>query len=191
MKKSVILTTLSLLVFTSCGSILVSPNAYQEEIEDVVKYNIAVAMVMSDRYSELENAAESASWFLGGELTSYAYEKSWEKYCDSIDNFEESINELWGQIEEGAGYKIVLSQVSQEQTNNWNSLAGKVLKKYNAIDVIISEYQKIETSTDAKIWKFTELNTGLVGMFSVGSDNKWHCDITESSLEKFFNNLIQ
>ncbi|MBP5536688.1 MAG: hypothetical protein J6X62_07855 [Bacteroidales bacterium] len=191
MKKQIVLTTLSLLMFASCGNLLVSPNAYQEEIEDVVKYNIAVAMVMSDTYSKYEEESESASWFWGGELTSYAYEKSWEKYCDSIDIFEEYTNELWNQIEDGAGYYTVLNQVSQNQTNSWNNLAGKVFEKYNAIDVIISEYQKVETSTDAKIWKFTELNTGLVGVFSVDSDSKWHCDITESSLEKFFNNLIQ
>ena len=66
MKRTVILTTLSLLMFSNCGILLVSPNAYQEEIEDVVKYNIAVAMVMSDTYSKYENEAETVSWFWGG-----------------------------------------------------------------------------------------------------------------------------
>jgi hypothetical protein len=191
MKKQVVLTALSLLLFASCGNLLVSPNTYQEEIEDVVKYNIAVAMVMSDKYSELENAAESASLFWGEEFTSFAHKKSWEKYCDSIDNFEDSINELWNQTEEGAGYQTALNQVSQDQTNIWGKLAKKTLGKYNDINVVISEYQRVETSTDAKIWKFTELNTGLIGTFSVDNDGKWNCDITETSIEEFFNNLIQ
>lgn len=191
MKKQVVLTALSLLMFASCGTLLDSPNTYQEEIEDIVKYNIAVTMVMSDTYTKYENEAESASWLLGEEFASYAHKKSWEEYSDSLDNFEESINELWYQIEEGAGYHTVLIQVSQDQTNNWNNLAKKVLEKYHGIDVIISEYQKVETSSDTKIWNFTELNTGLVGTFSIDSEGKWNCDITDTSLEKFFNNLIQ
>ena len=152
-------------------------------------------MVMADTYSKYEKDVKSASWFtsafFGEGLTKYAAEKRWEKYCDSIDNFEDSINELFIQTEEYAGYKIVLNQVSKDQTNNWNSLAEKVLEKYNAIDVIISDYKKVETSSDTKIWKFTELNTGLVCKFWIESDNKWCCDITESSMKKFLNNLIQ
>lgn len=191
MKKQIVLTALSLLMFASCGTLLVSPNTYQEEIEDVVKYNIAVAMVMSDTYSKYENDAESASLFLGREFTAYASAKKWEEYCDSINNFDESIDELWNQTKDGAKYHTVLNQVSQDQTNYWNKMAKNVLEKYNAIGVVISEYQKVETSTDTKIWKFTELNTGLEGMFSVDSDSKWRCEITESSMEEFLTNLIQ
>ncbi|MBO4741733.1 MAG: hypothetical protein J5605_08880 [Bacteroidales bacterium] len=145
MKKQVLLIALSLLMFASCGNLWVSPNTYQEEIEDCVKYKIALLMVMADTYSKYEKDVKSASWFtsafFGEGLTKYAAEKRWEKY--------------------------------------------------NAIDVIISDYKKVETSSDTKIWKFTELNTGLVCKFWIESDNKWYCDITESSMEKFFNNLIQ
>lgn len=179
-----------LLLFTGCN-VLVSPKVYQEEIEDVVKFNIAVLQMMSDTYSKNENEAEVSSWIWGGELTSYAFEHWWEKYCDSIDAFETSINELWNQTENESGYHLVLSQVAQDPTNKWNKMAKKTLERYEEISVVISEYQKIETASDIKLWKFQELNTGLIGTFSVDTDNKWYCELTESSMEKFLRKSIQ
>lgn len=191
MKKTVIITVLCLLMFISCDSLLVSPKAYQEEIEDVVRYNIALALVISDTYLKYEKQEESSSWFWEGDYPTYVYEVKWEKFCDSIDNFEEYLNNLWNQTEEERGYQIVLKQVSEAPTNKWRDLASRILKKYNTVGVVISDYRRIETSTDIKLWKFTELNTGLVGTFKIDSKNKWYCDITDSSWEKYFKYLIK
>lgn len=190
MKKIGILLALSLMLFTGCN-VLVSPKVYQEEIEDVVKFNIAVLQMMSDTYSENEKEAETSSWFWGGELTSYAFDYWWENYCDKIDSFETSINELWNQTEDEAGYHTVLVQVSQDTTNKWNKMAKKTLERYEVISVIISEYQKVETASDIKLWKFQELNTGLIGTFFADSDNNWYCELTESSMERFLRKSIQ
>ena len=105
--------------------------------------------------------------------------------------FETSINELWNQTENESGYHLVLSQVAQDPTNKWNKMAKKTLERYEEISVVISEYQKVETASDIKLWKFQELNTGLIGTFSVDTDNKWYCELTESSMKKFLRKSIQ
>jgi hypothetical protein len=128
---------------------------------------------------------------LGGELTSYAYELWWENYCDSIDAFEASIDEIWNQTENETGYHTVLSQIAQDPTNRWNKMAKMTLERYENIGVVISEYQEVETSSDIKLWEFQELNTGLIGTISVDTDNKWYYELTESSIERFFRKSIQ
>ncbi len=60
MKKTGILLALSLMLFTGCN-VLISPKVYQEEIEDFVKFKIAVLQMMSDTYSENEKDAEISS----------------------------------------------------------------------------------------------------------------------------------
>lgn len=190
MKKTGILLALSLMLFTGCN-VLISPKVYQEEIEDFVKFKIAVLQMMSDTYSENEKDAEISSQFLGGELTSYAYELWWENYCDSIDAFEASIDEIWNQTENETGYHTVLSQIAQDPTNRWNKMAKMTLERYENIGVVISEYQEVETSSDIKLWEFQELNTGLIGTISVDTDNKWYYELTESSIERFFRKSIQ
>lgn len=184
----IILPVLSLMMITGC---VPSPAVYQEEIEDVVRFHIATAVTMADTYARYEKKVKSASWLLGDELTLYAQEKAWEEYCDSIGQFEESINELWLQAGDGEGYRIALTQLANNQDIWTSTVASNILENYNAIGVLLSDYQKIETSSASKIWKFTELNTGLEGTFSVDDDYKWHCEISDTSFEKYLIHLIQ
>lgn len=190
MKKIVIIIAINLLLFTRCD-VLVSPEVYQEEIEDLVKFNIAVLQLYSDTYLEIEKNTEVSSLFFGDELTSYAFDYLWDEKCDSIDAFETAIDELWYQTDNERGYRTVLSQVAQDSTHKWNKMAKLTLEKYDDIYVVISEYQKVSTTSSIKLWEFQELNTGLVGTFSINSENKWHCELTESSIERFLSKSFQ
>ena len=179
MKKIVFLVALSILIFSSCSSFFITPKIYQEEIEDSVKFNIATCMVLADVYSDYERNSE----LLPG--LSFLFEKDWIKFCDSVDSFEEYVFQLMIQTEYENACYIILNQTSEDYSNKWCRIATMLLEKYNNIDIIISDYYEIETSTDARIWQFTELNTGLEGRF-IYEDYSWTCGLTESSMEELF-----
>ncbi len=188
MKKILSLVALGILIINGCTSILISPELYQEEIEDSVKFNIATCMVLGDRHSLIEKKAENAS-FLFGDFFSSSYEKDWNKFCDTIDAFERYMLRLVDQSEYTNGNYMILKQISKDSSNPWCRIADMVLEKYNDIDVVISDYYEIETSSDVRIWQFTELNTGLEGTFVFENDT-YSCGLTDSSMEELLLTLF-
>lgn len=156
----------------------ISPKDYQTEIEDIVKYEISVYDVMIKQYSDVfeDNlfVALTASDF--GGLYSYA----WDEYCKRIDKFDEAMSDLWLAEECEEGYKAVLQKVSNTPNHKFQDLAKKVYEKYDRTSVIISEYQQLATSSDTKVWRFQELNTGVFFRFTYGES--WSCEPEESSI---------
>ncbi len=182
-------------VFTSCdlssfrnvvNSHFTSPEDYQTEIEDIVKYEISVCDVMIKQYSDVfeDNlfVALTANDF--GGLYSYA----WDECCNRIDKFEEAMSDLWLAEESEEGYKAVLRKISNTPNHKFQDLAEKVYAEYNRVSVIISEYQQIATSSDTKVWRFQELNTGIFFRFTYGET--WSCEPEEASITHYLKKNI-
>lgn len=182
-------------VFASCDlssfrdaviSHATSPEDYQTEIEDVVKYEISVCDVMIKQYSDLfkDNLFVALTADDFGELYSY----TWEEYCNGIDKFDETMSELWLAEESKEGLKAVLYKVSNTPNHKYQDLAKKVYSEYNRTSVIISDYQQLATSSDTKVWRFQELNTGIFFRFTYGET--WSCEPEEQSIIRYLKKNI-
>ncbi len=163
-----------------------TPEDYQTEIEDIVKYEISICDVMIKQYSDAfeDNlfVALTASDF--GGLYSYA----WDEYCNRIDKFDEAMSDLWLAEESEEGYRAVLQKVSNTPNHKFQDLAKKVYAEYDRTAVIISEYQQLATSSDTKVWRFQELNTGVFFRFTYGES--WSCQPEESSITRYLKKYI-
>ena len=159
-----------------------SPKDYQTEIEDYVKFEIAVGNVMIKQYNGVFNGNAFVSLTSNdfGELYSYA----WDEYCERIDEFEEAMGELWCNEECPEGYLSVLQKVTST-SGTYQYLAEKVLGEYKNMSVILSEYSQLATSSDTKVWRFQELNTGIYFRFYL--NDIWSCEPEESSIIRYFN----
>lgn len=157
------------------------PNVFQTEIEDIAKFQIALCDVMIKQYSDLfENnlyVALTADDF--GELYSYL----WVEYCNKIDKFEKAMEKLWLKEECEEGYKAVLQKVSSTPNHKFQDLAKEVAAEYDRTSVIISDYQQLSTSSDTKVWRFQELNTGIYFRFEYGET--WSCYPEEESMTRY------
>lgn len=163
-----------LLLFVGCDT-MVSPKYYQAEIEDVVKYNIATLDDMASNYPK------NNYWWS---------QSSWENYMRDAESFGSIIEEMFVQTEEENGCYVALKQVSQDETNMWCEWAKTILERYESIDIVISDYQKVETSSDIKYWNFQELRSGLDGSFSLEPSGKWSVEFSDSSLEEYLESQI-
>ena len=182
-------------VFTSCdlssfrnaiNGHLASPEKYQTEIEDIAKYTVSVCDVMIKQYSDLfkDNLFVALTADDFGELYSY----TWEEYCNGIDKFDETMSELWLAEESKEGLKAVLYKVSNTPNHKFQDLAKKVYSEYNRTSVIISDYQQLATSSDTKVWRFQELNTGIFFRFTYGET--WSCEPEEQSIIRYLKKNI-
>ena len=162
-----------------------SPNDYQTEIEDFVKFEIAVGDVMIKQYTDVfkGNAFVSLTSNDFGGL----YSSAWDEYCERIDEFEEAMSELWYDEESPEGYLSVLQKVTNT-SGEFQYLAEKVLEEYKNTSVILSEYKQLATSSDTKVWRFQELNTGIYFRFYL--DETWTCEPEESSITHYLRKHI-
>lgn len=173
----------SITLFSSCTG--KSPKSFQGEIEDCVRYTIAVCNVS----------------FGGGEMNKFR--------SASIKQFTDTVEESWENEESETAYRDILERMSEGVSDNSTSqsdgsnflsavmgaafdnllpssekLAASVLKEYDRLDIILSEYNKVATSSDTELWEFRELNSGIVFHFRL-TDEGWDCEPEETSLSKY------
>ncbi len=176
MKKLVIVWVLLIACMSSCLNLL-SPKDYEEDIQDAVKYHIA----MADYIIEL-----AQNPFLGeflGVFASGAIE-------EQIDKMETAINDLY--TKEDWTYEQVLTHIAKDNHSDYQDDAKKILKHYKGVNISLSDYVKSSTREDYKSWKFKELHSGVEFLFElkdVDSENTiWVCSPIEKSYEEYVSN---
>lgn len=157
----------------ACSKFL--PELYEEEIEDVVKYHIA----MADYIIELH---QNPVFALGAIFASDQLEKA-------IDQMETEFNTIYSNEVE-ITYKQVLERVAKNSRSNFQDEAKGILKHYKKLNISLSNYMESSTRNDYKSWKFTEHQSGIEFLFEVdGLDTdtpSWSCTPIEKSYFEYF-----
>lgn len=154
---------------TSCDEKKDGPWNYQEAIEDVVTYNIAICNYMINNYNDL-----TASY--------------WNGFVGRTDDFDTYMLERWLKETDDTGYLNLLKDISDMPAHNYCNIANQVLKEYNNISVILSDYRQIKTSSQTKVWEFKEINTGIKFRFTI--DEVWTCEMDDDSGSRYLRKNI-
>ncbi|MBO4581025.1 MAG: hypothetical protein J5701_01890 [Bacteroidales bacterium] len=197
MKKIVYVFVIGSLMLNSCSRFSESPKKYQKEIEDYCRYRIALAKVAADDeyYNKCIGQKLDSTHVVnfGTLLTWGILKQSKDWYYNDLYVFDSEItNETYFNGTNGDPYRNALFEKSIDSTFEYKALADETLTRYIMTEVVLSDYISIPTSSDFKIWEFTELKTGLVGRFTTGGEIEgYRIEFTDSSWEEFWNNLIQ
>ena len=177
MKKIFNYVCIGLTVCMCACSNLLSPQDYEDEIKDAVKYRIAVA----DYLIEL---AQNPEFALGAVFAS-------EQLEAAIDQMETEFNEIYVSETE-ITYKQVLERVSKNNRSNFQNDAKGILKHYKKVNASLSDYMENSTRKDYKSWKFKEHHSGIEFLFEInGLDTEnpiWTCSPIEKSYLKYIEN---
>ena len=180
----------SMTLLTACDRIiptkylvkLSSPENYQEEIEDVVKYNIASANYICNNSSLIN-----------------------EYWIYTLDAFDDTVNAVYINDESSIAYRNSLEKLAAKELSSPTEDAGifgktsfellvgpstakiaaAVLKEYDKLNIILSQYTEISTSSNARAWSFYELNTKVQFLFTIDEDGNWYCEADDDSLQRY------
>lgn len=164
--KMITLVVMSAIIFASCSSM---PKLYDEEIRDVVKFNIASFDWMIDMASDPEDAMVIA---LIGE----------EFFTEILDIPQQ----MWLK-EADAKYKDILFSLSKD--HEYSEFYEDILNNYNNLSISLSEYKEIESTKDYEAWSFKEMITGIEFIFeytTADDEDNWSCEATGDSIERYF-----
>lgn len=182
--KTILFAVVAFFLFTSCN--INHPKLYQTEIEDYVKFEVAICKVVLNQY---ENTFKNNLYLAG--LGDYTSSYLWDAYIENIGNFEEAMQELWLNEDDEEGYRVILERVASTPNHKYQSIAKQVYDEYEEASIVISEFTRIPTSSNIEMWKFKELLTGLDFLFTIDGDTQeLSCEVEETSLSNYLENQI-
>ena len=73
--------------------------------------------------------------------------------------------------------------------NTYNGMARKILNEYKNTRIVLSDYKKIPTSSQTKVWEFKEIDTGILFYFSA-DENEYRIKPDDESLERYLENTM-
>ncbi|MBO7594587.1 MAG: hypothetical protein J6T12_06425 [Salinivirgaceae bacterium] len=204
MKAKLLIVCTIICLFTSCDGLLPqkvgnesdaytedypayiedNPDNYQSYIEDVVKYNIALANAVIENSNRLEgNVAAGLLYNDYGDI----FDGMFNYYLNRISDLDDTVNDLWLNEEGTDGYQAVLTKLSNNPNYQNNDIASDVLDVYRNTRIIISEYVQVPTSSQTKLWQFKELTTGIRFYFCIHEkDDFWECYPDDDSYDWYF-----
>ncbi len=161
MKKHICIIGILLNLFLNACSPAITPSNYEKEVEDAVKFEI----------SELNYLIELIEYGAQNSLiVSWGLENWINGEMEKFDRLETKINEIYVK-KQNATYKMVLSGLLQQakgkkKYKEIEDATKRMLEIYRETSITLTNYEEIKNSTDKRIWKFKELNTGLVFTFT-------------------------
>ena len=165
-----------------------NPDNYQYYIEDVVKYNIALANTIIENNNRLDgNIAVGLLYNDYGDI----FDEMFNYYLNRISDFDDTVNDLWEKEwlneNETEGYQTVLTNLSNNPNYQNNDIASDVLDVYRNTRIILSEYTRVPTSSQTNLWQFKELTTGIRFYFCIDEKNDtWDCYPDSDSYDWYF-----
>lgn len=163
----------------ACSGLL-SPQAYEEEIKDAVKYHIAVADYMIE-------LCKNPMFALGAALAS-------EQLEAAIDQMETEFKKIY-ESEVEITYQQVLERVAKNSRSDFQEDAKGILKHYKKVNASLSDYVESSTRSDYKSWKFKEHHSDVEFLFEInGLDTEnpiWVCAPIEKSYSKYIENGVK
>ena len=168
--------------FCSCAGLLQSPELYEDEIEDAVKFYIATADYTVETYGGLLEF----DMYLG-------YSNTADLFLESLDEMGDAVDDLYTSYD--ISYEEALKRMAGNPNNKFAKEAKSILENYRSTSISLSDYEASSTRSDYKSWTFKELHSGITFLFEIEnlqSDTPtFSCSPVEASyfnyLEKHFN----
>ncbi len=167
---------------------------YEEEIDDFVKYSIAMSdfyIADKNKLIKLMNNPLLGSYFyneasLGGLIDPY------EQFNSTFEKLVNVVDECYQQDSTVTTYKEALDRLSKNKKNEYNREIVEVLKNYNATDIRLSDYMPLSMSANVSAWQFTEANTGIAFIFKYyAEEESWDCIGKEESVNLYIRKRIK
>ncbi len=175
------------LLLSSCST-TISPSDYEKEVEDAVKFKISELNYLIETIEKGTKNSFIVSWGL----------ESWiNEKIEVLDNLETKINELYVKKQD-ATYNIILTDFlkqakGKKKYKKVEKATKRMLEIYRETPITLTNYKEIKNSRNKTIWKFMELNTGLVFTFTYHKDSySYTIDAIEISTKNYMiRNLAQ
>ncbi|MBP3483208.1 MAG: hypothetical protein J6K28_07460 [Alistipes sp.] len=166
MKKAITSILGIITIFFSSCSLLQSPELYEEEIRDCVKFHLAKAEYLSSNSLLLLQLAINDQAF---------------------DEMEEQILEIYNNSD--MNYRDVLVRIANDESSDYKNDARKICKLYDAKQIDLSDYEATYNSATERSWTFTELHSGVEFIFKINTldetQTTWSCYPIEESLDTY------
>lgn len=164
------------LLSSSCSS-LQSPELYEEEIRDCVKYYLATAAYIVDLHSN--------PFYSEVPLLLLAADDDLDKMGDLVlDTYNNS----------DMDYRAALVDIANDEQSDYQDEAQTILEHYDALQIDLSDYTSLRSSTAEVSWSFSELHSGVEFIFKIENPDDaqptWSCYPVEKSLESYVEHLI-
>lgn len=172
----------------ACGS----PQMYEDEINDAVRFHIAEADYLAEEINEILEthmflgALIDSPLLLFGGTALYA-----NQFEDAIEKLENEILSLY--IDSDLTYKQVLEKMSEDEYSDYQDDAKAILKHYNSLNISLSDYEKISNRYDYECWKFKELHTDIEFIFEIRMEDEsytWSCSPLDNSMEEYMRQSV-
>lgn len=164
----------------SCSAWMKGPSAYEDEIRDAVAFHLAEADYIIEQAGNLIVGA-----FLGGSLFNNVI-------SERFDEMEAEFNDLY--VNTDMYYSDVLEAVSQDKNSKFRKDAKKILRHYNHLNIVLSDYEQMSRRNRQKSWTFYELHTGVEFIFTLEKDESdqttYYISPVESSLQEYIQNSL-
>lgn len=178
MKKIYIFALSALALLGGCSDPAESPEFYQDDITDAVKYFIAEADYLID-------LAGNPLFQLGALLGSGTLE-------DAIDRMEEEFADLY--TDSDLTYREVLERVSHDDESEYQEDARGILQIYDGLVPSLTDYRQVSSRNDYKSWTFKELHTGIEFLFELEDLDTdypiWYCSPVEKSYYEYISDWM-
>lgn len=165
MKKTFTLILGIFTIFLSSCSLLLSPEIYEEEIRDCVKFHLAEAEYLSS------NPFQCLRFTL----------------TDHFDEMEEQILKIYNNSD--MSYRDALACIANDESSDYKNDARKICKIYDAKQIDLSDYEPTYNSSTESSWTFTELHSGVEFIFKINTldetQTTWACYPIEDSLDTY------
>ena len=195
---SVIATSLMAI---SCGP---TPNDYQEDIEEAVRYNIALINAYSEALNNYTDYLSNVDSYYGNAISGLyslakgesIYDKAIDKLADEFfEELDETVSSLTDDEGDALSIEEALEMLSNSNEYLYKTNAYAVLEHYRDTRVLLSKYQEVNTSSKKqKTWQFTEMKTGLVFYFHLTKETDGtyspDLDCDDNSVAKYIEKLF-
>jgi hypothetical protein len=173
------------LALTSC-QFFATPKAYEAEIKDYVKFELAMLDYAKAEFTEGTQAAQAVSWLFGDKLADLAVmglveeinqmEYYFVEKRTDADNFEQ----------------VLQAEIASGEQSDYAEEAEKLLKYYNQQIVALSEFERqTEWSDMVEVWTFSEVRSDLDFVFTYDCDSeKFLIEVEEDSVEERLRDMI-
>lgn len=141
-----------------------NPRNYQNEIEDFVRFTVSEVNYISNNLFDV-----------------FTY--------DRLSSFNDEVEQMARNDKSTKRYENALSRMANNPENTYNGMARKILNEYKNTRIVLSDYKKIPTSSQTKVWEFKEIDTGILFYFSA-DENEYRIKPDDESLERYLENTM-
>ena len=156
----------------------VSPENYQQEIDDYVRFFIAAFNVFIDDLKVFYEESDDMD----------DYDGIWDTYAENFEDFYNKVDQLY---ESDGDYRSILKDFTSTSSGRYYRIANEILRMYDRISIDFSEYKLVSSDSEKKVWKFMERYTEITFSFIWNEEEKdWDIEEDDDSIDRYLGDKV-